>query len=310
MGESRNPSQRITSGMALAGLSLALGIVFLSLAYVIPFMDLFIVVFIPFLGALVALKGDYKTQLIYLALVICVSFVDIQEGFFEYLPDTLIGLAYGDAAKKWGMSFFSFFIMLTVSFLIQIGIIYPIDFFYQVDMVSVFASIFSLTKADFLPFWPLFAFFLSGIESLICFIVISNEMGKLDKMPEQRKMDDFIFAVSADSFFIALFCLGHYFASWLEYLSLGYILLLGCIQISLSFRADKKYFIIIYLFTAILSLVSAALVFAYLKEDRVSLSLLTIGIALVCLSLFMLKYNQVHKPEAKPQEEQIDLLRK
>src|SRR5574344_2036231 len=93
---SRDPHKRITSAMALSAIGLALGILALSLTYVIPFSELLAVVFIPFLAALIVLKGDYRSALLFLAGSVAVSFIDMQEGFFEYLPNVIIGLCFGD----------------------------------------------------------------------------------------------------------------------------------------------------------------------------------------------------------------------
>jgi uncharacterized membrane protein YccC len=78
----RNPSKRINGQIAIAALGLALGIIFLSLSFLIPGTELLIMVIIPFLSAVVAIKSDYRGQLLYLAGIICVSFIDLQEGFF------------------------------------------------------------------------------------------------------------------------------------------------------------------------------------------------------------------------------------
>ena len=82
--------------IALAGIALSLSIIFLGLSYVIPFSSFLMIIFIPFLSALLAIRSSLKNQFIFLLAVVLISFIDIQEGLFYLIPNVIIGLVYGN----------------------------------------------------------------------------------------------------------------------------------------------------------------------------------------------------------------------
>lgn len=293
--------------MALAALCLALAAVFLSLGYLLPFMGLFIIIFIPFLASLEAIKGDIKSQLIFLAGSICIAFIDMQEGFFDFLPNVLIGLAFGNAVKKQGISFFSFMILLLSSFLINTLMIYPLNFFYQVDMIQAYGALMGLAKERFEPFFLVFELVLTSAQALICFAIISEELKKLAKPVTAIKADEFLSGLIFLGAELICFTIGFFIYKPLCYLSIGFLLIQAGGETGSSFRYDKKLFIVIYSVLFILSLGLFFFLLSFQDKEIKRLCLLPFGLIFVTLGLFMLKYNSIHPVEKIAKEELKDL---
>lgn len=305
----RDPKKRITSQIALAAIGLALGILLLSLSYVLPLTEAFIIVFVPFLSALLALKCDYRGQLLYLSGALAVSFIDMQEGFFSFLPNILIGLAFGDSVKKFSLSFASYLIALTISLLINALLIYPIRFFYQTDLIKIYAGIFNCSYDAFLSLYPLFCFLLCSVQTLICYIIIGNELPKIAEVPAENQSREEIFSFCASLLPFFLFTIGYFYLKWLAYLMEGYILLVGCWLSLRGFRKDKKAIIVIYVFIFLLGFLSLGLMLSFLPKSDYALVFIPLGFLLNTLGLVMVEYNKRTKAYEKPQEELKDLLK-
>ena len=304
---SRDPQKRLTTSMALAAICLALAAVFLSLGYLLPFTGLFIIIFIPFLASLEAIKGDWKAQLIFLGGAICIAFIDMQEGFFEFLPNVLIGLAFGNAVKKRWISFFSFMILLLASFLINTLMIYPIDFFYKVDMIQAYGAILGLAKEKFEPFFLVFELLLTSTQALICFAIISEEIKKLAKTEAEIKTNEFLFGLILLATDLILFTVGYFIYKPLSYLAIGLLLIQAGGEIGCSFRYDNKKFIVFYSAAFIFSLGLFFFLLSFQDKEIKRLCLLPFGLIFVTLGLFMLKYNSIHPIEKIAGETPKDL---
>jgi hypothetical protein len=309
--ESREPAKRITTSIALAAIGLALGILFLGLTYVVPFMGIFISVFIPFVSALVALKGDWKAQLIYLGGALCICFIDMQEGFFDFLPNCLIGICFGDAVKKFSLSFFSYLIMVTASFLIEWALIFPIKWIWGTDMISVYAALFHKTASSFAILFPLFTLILSSVQSLVTFIIISQEVKKVSYVPPVEVKAQVWWYLAADALTLALIAVSYFFYLPLYYVYLGYLLIEASGQTAISFRLDKTLPVTLYVTGIIASLVIGGLIIGLGGSQYASLAFLPLGFIFVSISLVMLKYNVSanHAPEVKEEPKDLTKLK-
>ena len=86
--------------IAYTAIGVSLSILLLSFSYVLPFSSIIMMIFIPILSCLIVFNTNWKYQLMYLGIISLVCFIDIQEGFFYLLPNTIIGLFYGNLIKK------------------------------------------------------------------------------------------------------------------------------------------------------------------------------------------------------------------
>jgi len=307
--DKRNPATRVSSQITIAAIGLALGIILLSLTYLIPFMDIFIIILVPFVSALVSLKGDYRAQLLFFFGSVAISFISWQEGIFQYLPNVIIGLIFGNVIKVFSTSFLTYLVTLTVSLLVESVLIYPINFLFSVDMISIYATLFGLTKEVFMPIFPLFYLLLSSIQTMIMFIIVSNELSKLGYIKQLKFNCDSVWIyLGLDVFFAALFIIGYYLGDWLGYLALGYSLLfLGYQMFKILLPYDKTNTIIMSVVFAA-SAINFAVCISFLDIDEIYLGLVPGLMSMQATSLLMMK---LHPPVQKfKNQKNIDAIKR
>ena len=290
--DKRNPATRVSSQITIAAIGLALGIILLSLTYLIPFMDIFIIILVPFVSALVSLKGDYRAQLLFFFGSVAISFISWQEGIFQYLPNVIIGLVFGNIIKVFSTSFLTYLVTLTASLLVESALIYPINFLFSVDMINIYAAVFGMSKEVFLPIFPLFYLLLSSIQTMIMFIIVSNELAKLGyiKRPDYNFDNIWIF-VGLDLVFAILFVVGYYLLDWLNYLALGYSLLfLGYQAFKVLIPYDKINTICMSFLLAS-SIINFAVCISFLDIKQLYLGLVPGLISMQVASLLLMKFH-------------------
>jgi len=292
--DKRNPATRVSSQITIAAIGLALGIILLSLTYLIPFMDIFIIILVPFVSALVSLKGDYRAQLLFFFGSVAISFISWQEGIFQYLPNVVIGLVFGNVIKVFSTSFLTYLVTLTVSLLVESVLIYPINFLFSVDMISIYATVFGLSKEVFLPIFPLFYLLLSSIQTMIMFIIVSNELAKLGYIKQPRyNFDNIWIYFGLDLVFASLFIIGYYFVSWLGYLALGYSLLfLGYQAFKVLIPYDKTNTVLMSIIFVV-SIVNFVVCISFLDIKQIYLGLVP---GLLCMQAASLLLMKLHPP--------------
>lgn len=305
MGRNENRTNR-TKAIAVAALGGGLGIVFLSLGYAVPGIELTISLFVPLLSALVVLEGGKKAALLFLAVSVPISFIDFPTGFFEYLPNVLIGLCYGASVSVSSSLFLSFFVLLSFSFGVNYGMIYPINFFYQVRMEEIFASLLHIDPAKFVRLFPLFLFVLNLVQSTATFYLCSKELEHLKKMGPERIDITFYSALAFSEIALALIVTGAFFSFETETIGTALYLCVTLASVFLSFRYDRKN-ILVWEITVYLFSLTAFVVSAVLLPEGYRLLSLSIGLfSSDIFSLVMLKYNQIHSP-ASPKKT-VDLI--
>lgn len=306
--DKRNPNYRISGQIAIAAIALSLGMIILGLTYIVSFMDIFIIIFVPFIAALVALRGDYRAELLFFFGTIAISFISWQEGFFQFLPNAMIGLAFGNVVKKFNTSFITYLATSVFSLIIEILLIFPINFIFEVDMINIYASIFGLTKETFLPIFPLFYLMLTSIQTLIMFITVSGELTKLGYLNKYRIRfnQPIVFAV-LDAIFLSLSLTGHFLIPWLEYLSLGYVFLaLGYQIFRVVYPFDKVNVILVSISIFLSIIISIAISSSFESLSDSPLGIVP-GLALLSIVTVMLMY--MHKPKQSDKKKKIDILK-
>jgi len=306
--DKRNPNARISTQIAIAAIALSLGMIILGLTYIISFMDIFIIIFVPFIASIVALKGDYRAQLLFLFGSFAISFISWQEGFFQFLPNAIVGLVFGNIVKKLSASFLTYLVTSIFSLLIETALIFPINFIFEVDMIAIYASLFGMSKEVFLPIFPLFYLMLTSIQTLIMFITVSNELAKLGYLKKDRSTFEkpYIYLL-LDVLLGGLILIGHFYLEWLEYLSMGYLLLtLGYQLFKVIYPFDKLNAIVISIGGAV-AVVLAFLTSSFIAEtDEAYLSIVP-GVCLLLILTIILMF--FHKPKNIIIDKSKDILR-
>lgn len=164
--------------IAYTAIGVSLSILLLSFSYVLPFSSIIMMIFIPILSCLIVFNTNWKYQLMYLGIISLVCFIDIQEGFFYLLPNTIIGLFYGNLIKKKIPIDLLFLLTVILSTFLNSISYYPIKLFFKVDMIDVYRIIFKMDRSEFVNIYPVFCYFISMIETFFLILISEEELKK------------------------------------------------------------------------------------------------------------------------------------
>lgn len=164
--------------IAYTAIGVSLSILLLSFSYVLPFSSIIMMIFVPILSCLIVFNTNWKYQLMYLGIISLVCFIDIQEGFFYLLPNTIIGLFYGNLIKKKISIDMLFLLTVVLSTFLNSISYFPIKLFFKVDMIDVYRLIFKMDRSEFVNIYPVFCYFISMIETFFLILISEEELKK------------------------------------------------------------------------------------------------------------------------------------
>lgn len=164
--------------IAYTAIGVSLSILLLSFSYVLPFSSIIMMIFVPILSCLIVFNTNWKYQLMYLGIISLVCFIDIQEGFFYLLPNTIIGLFYGNLIKKKISIDMLFLLTVILSTFLNSISYFPIKLFFKVDMIDVYRLIFKMDRSEFVNIYPVFCYFISMIETFFLILISEEELKK------------------------------------------------------------------------------------------------------------------------------------
>lgn len=164
--------------IAYTAIGVSLSILLLSFSYVLPFSSIIMMIFVPILSCLIVFNTNWKYQLMYLGIISLVCFIDIQEGFFYLLPNTIIGLFYGNLIKKKISIDMLFLLTVILSTFLNSISYFPIKLFFKVDMIDVYRLIFKMDRSEFVNIYPIFCYFISMIETFFLILISEEELKK------------------------------------------------------------------------------------------------------------------------------------
>lgn len=280
--------------LALAGIALSLSIIFLGLSYVIPFSSFLMIVFIPFLSALIAIRTSLKNQIIFLFAVILVSFIDIQEGLFYLIPNVIIGLVYGNLVNFKLDRSLLFLGTSTVSFLLSYAAIYLIDFIYKIDLFLVFSNLFKLKEEQFKTIAPLFFFTLSIIQTLIMTLTVQDEIKKFNVSTYDNRYQFYILLFITIIFYILSIVIRY---KAISYLMLGYSVLYGTICLIYEFSYKSKISKVILSVLLIISIFISLYIFTLGTNSINPYIFAPQTITIIITSIFISVYSYGYKHE-------------
>lgn len=164
--------------IAYTAIGVSLSILLLSFSYVLPFSSIIMMIFVPILSCLIVFNTNWKYQLMYLGIISLVCFIDIQEGFFYLLPNTIIGLFCGNLIKKKISIDMLFLLTVILSTFLNSISYFPIKLFFKVDMIDVYRLIFKMDRSEFVNIYPVFCYFISMIETFFLILISEEELKK------------------------------------------------------------------------------------------------------------------------------------
>lgn len=171
----KTSKHNLTYQIALASIILSLSILLLCLANTLPFLDLFFFIFIPFITACFALRSNYIGQILFILGIAAICFIDIQVGFFNLLPKSILGILFGDLVKKIRLNYFTYLGLVIANFLIEAVLIFPIKLIYQIDLIQAYSTFFKIDIDVFKTIFPLFYLSISFIVCLFTFMFCKNQ---------------------------------------------------------------------------------------------------------------------------------------
>jgi len=254
----------LVGNMAYMALMAAINVIFILLSAWIPVLFILLIFILPLASTIVTYFCEKKYFLIYAiaTILLCAlaSFWDIGNVIFYVIPSLVSGFIFGLLIEK-GVS--PIFIILC-GIVAQIALSYlaiPLIYLiYQRNIVTDFATIFSLQNYAYLKYVQnIFICVLAIVQQAISFMIIYEEISKLDINPRFEKKDNII-VPSATLGFIALSVVFAFVFPELSYSGMVLSLLLGfyCIGLLIS---EKKIWIIVTLF---ISLILSLFVFSLL----------------------------------------------
>jgi hypothetical protein len=157
----------------------ATSLVFVLITYFLSGSGILLVLILPLIASLVALKVNFKYALIYIIATVAMSFIDFQLQLFVILPSLISGIIFGYLIRSSVQGYYIIFLISVLNTGMQIGGTYLIRLIYQVDLINVYSSFFKINYDTFNNVYYLFLFTLSLIQTVITYIIMANEIQKI-----------------------------------------------------------------------------------------------------------------------------------
>jgi len=292
-----NKKRDLIKQISLISLFTALSIIILSLEYIIPGIDFIFFIIFPFLACLISLYTTLKGQLLYLALGICISFINIQTGFFNFLPNIIIGLIYGILIKKLGINYLTYTLLAILTSAVQISLIYPTFIIYQINLLNVYSTFFKIDKTFLNNTYLAFYLGFSAFNGYLIYLFSKSEIKKF-KILEDNKVLPLISSIFA-LILLVLSIVFFFFNSNIGlYFYLCLILLLSSAFIWKLKDINNKH-ILYSIIGLTLSIIPSIIVTCFFYNQIYYFGFIFMIVYLYIYYVFMLKYKSRNKEELK-----------
>jgi hypothetical protein len=284
-----------TKQITFIALMCALSIIVIYLGKFIGGIEIISMLILPLVASLVFIKVDFKYAFVYLIATSLLSLLDIQTCLFLVIPSLIYGLTFGILIKKYFHGYNVVFLTSIVLTILQIGSTFLIKVIYNVDLINTFANILKIQELEFNSLYFLFLYVISLISSSLSYIIITNELKKIDyEFNEKRNQFIPVYLLN-----IALVCstIGFYFINNLcFYLLLG-ITLFYCVVLGYYIFTFYQRKIIYTLQLCLYILCIAAFIIAFFSIDRnlMSLFFLLIPFSHIISGSYIIIYQKLYK---------------
>lgn len=178
--------ETLTQNITYMAIMAAINIIFSVIAAFLPILSLFLMIILPLTSTLVTLYCKNKYYLIYAVATIGLSLVatlyNMGNTILYLVPSILTGFCFGMMAKYKIPSVWYIFITSIVQCACTLATIPLINFIFSSDIILVFKTALNLAESQNIDIIvPTAVLFLSMIQMLFTYIVISLEMQKFDK---------------------------------------------------------------------------------------------------------------------------------
>ncbi len=281
--------------LTFIALMCALSIIIIYLGKFIGGIELISMLILPLVASLVFIKVDYKYAFIYLIATSLLSLLDIQTCLFLTIPSLIYGLTFGVLIKKYFHGYNVVFLTSIVLTILEIGSTFLIKAIYQVDLIVTFANILKIQELEFNSLYFLFLYVLSLISSSLSYIIITNELKKIDYEFNEKKnhflqvylLNIGLLAATIIFFFVNKLCF---------YLLLG-ITLFYCVVLGYYVFSFYQRKIIYTLQFSLYFVCVVAFMLAFFQIDRnlMSLFFLLIPLSHIISGSYIIIYQKLYK---------------
>ena len=175
--------------VALGGLFACLHVLFLLLGKIVVGSELLMVLILPFLSTMYTLKCDKKSVLMFvIATLLLCSVFDVVSTFIYVVPSLMCGITYGFLRKK-NCKELELLCLSGLVHVLSIGFSFLVIvlLFKELDFLSIFEKIFSLTGERLVVVSLLTLLILAYCEAFLVHMISDNEIGKF--MSKVKKND-------------------------------------------------------------------------------------------------------------------------
>lgn len=285
--------ETLLQNMAFMAIIAAINVLIAALTDLIPFIGIIIILFLPFLSALVTMLCKWRYYPIYaLATVLVALILTLTNSMFTifYLIPSLItgflfGLSFNDGLDG--------AVSILITSLAQFGLTYLsipiINGIYGVDMINQFIKLFQLDSNPYVhSIIPSGIYLLSLIQILFSYIVLRNEINKFN-IPQKKILNERLI-LTLIGLILSISVIP--FAFNLE--SISYVFMFIALFININIFMDiiytkNKGLIVV---NSVFEFIGFLLIFCLYNVVKMPHTLLLINTSNILIFVFALLYNQ------------------
>lgn len=282
----------LIENIAFMGIIAAINIIFSVLGTFFPIASIFIVIFLPFFSAVVAMLCKWKYFPIYFFATIGVAlgatFWNTQYTIFYLIPSLITGFVFGFTVKKHLSASYAIIFSSIIQLAITYALIPLINVIYDVDIIKQFLKIMQLeTKQYSYIIIPSFIFAISLVQMIFTYIVLNNELVKFKK-DNWSKDNKYLNYVGAGlSLFLIPFI---FFALHVAYLFMFITLFISITAfVDLIIDTSRKTWVIVV--SSILMVSGFLFIFIFYNLLKMPYTLILINVSNISILTFALVYN-------------------
>ena len=283
-----------TKALAFSSIMASITILLILFSTYLSISSLIAILLIPMCSSFVSLKTNLKYRLVYFCACLISFIIDPSLTIFIVIPSLISGIVLGYLISKYIQGYYTIFLTsLVVSFL-QIISTYLIQLIFEVNMIEVFSVILKIDILDFSNIYYFFIFILSLIQVSLSYLIISNELKKLNYEFNERK-NQFIEIFIINIIFITISILSFFFSLKFFSLFLGFSIFFGVIlayYIFSFYQYKKMQLIQIPLY--IISFLGISILYSKLNENALILLLLPL-ISQLISSTYIIIFQKIIK---------------
>ena len=243
-------SKKVTPSQNIAFLSIlaALNVIFVFISAFIPILSFLLIFVLPLLSALGWIFCQKKYFPLYAVATLGLSAIvlafRLSDTLFYVIPSIITGLVFGLLIEKGVPSFLIIFIATLVQAGLTYALIPLLDFIFGTTLIESIISIFGLADfayKEYLP--PTFIFAISLIQIVISFMVLKEEMSKLNVDVTPKETPKMIIMIIQIVFLLLSIGFAFIYGP-LSFLMMSFVVLFG-IYLTILECSNKKIVILI-----------------------------------------------------------------